>query len=135
MAKTTLERFGGFAPAAGQAPRVDSLGSLRRQTLVGLRWGAVTGQILALIIVSRVLGFSYPVLACSLTILASVLVNLAEFDGPRSPEAFFKRALREKGAVFIGVRVAPVELRRALDRATDSYTEAAAHLAGARQKG
>jgi len=65
----------------------------------------------------------------------TVLVNLSEFDGPRSPEAFLKRALAEKGAVFVGVQVTPAELGRVLDRVGDSYTEAAAYLAGARQKG
>jgi len=52
------------------------LGSLRRQTLVTLRWGAILGQTLALIIVSQFLGFEYPLIACGLTILASVIVNI-----------------------------------------------------------
>jgi len=72
---TTLRGFGGLASAQGYE-RVESLGSLRRQTLVALRWGAVLGQILALIIVSQFLGFDYPLLACGLTVLASVIVNL-----------------------------------------------------------
>lgn len=72
---TTLRGFGGFAATQGYE-RVESLGSLRRQTLVALRWGAILGQILALIIVSQILGFEYPLLACGLTILASVIVNL-----------------------------------------------------------
>jgi len=72
---TTLRGYGGFAAAQGYE-RVESLGSLRRQTLVALRWGAVVGQTLALIIVSQILGFEYPLLACGLTILASVIVNI-----------------------------------------------------------
>lgn len=75
MVDTTLRGFGGFAAAQGYEP-VESLGSLRRQTLVALRWGAILGQSLALIIVSQVLGFEYPLLACGLTILASAIVNL-----------------------------------------------------------
>lgn len=71
----TLRGFGGLAAAQGYE-RVESLGSLRRQTLVALRWGAILGQTFALIIVSQFLGFEYPLLACGLTILASVLVNL-----------------------------------------------------------
>jgi len=60
----------------GQAP-LAIIGALRRQTLVFLRWGAVIGQTLALLVVSQVLGFSYPLLACGIVILASVIVNLA----------------------------------------------------------
>jgi len=72
---STLRGFGGLAAAQGHE-QVESLGSLRRQTLVALRWGAVLGQILALIIVSQFLGFEYPLLACGLTVLASVIVNI-----------------------------------------------------------
>ena len=70
-----LQGFGGGAAAQGR-DQVESLGSLRRHTLVALRWGAVTGQILALIIVSQILGFAYPLLACGLAVLASVIVNI-----------------------------------------------------------
>ncbi len=55
---------------------VATLGSLRRQTLVTLRWAAVLGQALALIIVSQFLGFDYPLIACGLAILASAAVNI-----------------------------------------------------------
>ena len=71
-----LQGFGGLAAAQGH-DKVESLGSLRRQTLVALRWGAVTGQVLALIIVSQILGFAYPLMACGLAVLASVIVNIA----------------------------------------------------------
>jgi len=70
-----LQGFGGLAAAQGH-DKVESLGSLRRQTLVALRWGAVTGQVLALIIVSQILGFAYPLMACGLAVLASVIVNI-----------------------------------------------------------
>ncbi len=70
-----LQGFGGTAASQGH-DQVESLGSLRRQTLVALRWGAVTGQVLALIIVSQVLGFAYPLMACGLAVLASVIVNI-----------------------------------------------------------
>lgn len=70
-----LQGFGGVAAAEGY-DQVESLGSLRRQTLVALRWGAVIGQALALIIVSQILGFDYPLLACSLAVMASVIVNI-----------------------------------------------------------
>jgi len=70
-----LQGFGGFAAATGLAP-VDSLGSLRRQTLVALRWAAIFGQSLALLVVSLVLGFDYPVIECGLAIMAAVIVNV-----------------------------------------------------------
>lgn len=73
--ETNLSRFDGFLVAQNQG-RVESLGSLRRQTLVALRWGAITGQILALIFVSQLLGFDYPILACCFTVLASAIVNV-----------------------------------------------------------
>jgi len=65
----------------------------------------------------------------------TVLVNLAEFDGPRSLEAFLEKAMVQKGAVFVGVQLTPAELRRVLSRVGDGCTEAAAYVAGARQKG
>jgi len=51
-------------------------GSLRRFTLVLLRWAAVAGQALALLIVSLVLGFEYPIIACGLIVVLSALVNV-----------------------------------------------------------
>jgi len=54
-----------------------TMGRLRRYTIVLLRWGAIGGQILALLIVSQFLQFPYPVMACSIVIGSSVLVNLA----------------------------------------------------------
>lgn len=68
-----LRGFGDVANS-GQSS-VASLGSLRRQTLVGLRWGAILGQTLSLFIVSQGLGFEFPVLFCSLVIVASVILN------------------------------------------------------------
>jgi len=71
-----LKGFGGYAAATGLTP-VDSLGSLRRQTLVSLRWGAIFGQVIALIIVTLFLGFDYPLILCGLAIMAAVIVNIA----------------------------------------------------------
>jgi len=70
-----LQGFGGFAAASGLAP-VESLGSLRRQTLVTLRWAAIIGQSLALLVVSFVLEFDYPRIACAIAIIAAIGVNL-----------------------------------------------------------
>jgi len=52
------------------------MGSLRRQTLVSLRWAAVFGQSIALLIVAFVLGFELPILPCALVVLASACVNV-----------------------------------------------------------
>lgn len=43
---------------------------------MSLRWGAIVGQALALIIVSQFFGFDYPLIACGLAILASAAVNI-----------------------------------------------------------
>ena len=52
-------------------------GSLRRNTLVLLRWAAVLGQGLTLCIVSFILKFDYPFLACSAIVCFTALVNIA----------------------------------------------------------
>lgn len=58
-------------------PPARSMGRLRRYTLVLLRWGAIGGQALALLIVSQLFNYPLPVLACSLVVGVSVVVNLA----------------------------------------------------------
>lgn len=50
-------------------------GALRRYTLVLLRWGAVFGQLLTLIIVSQALGFTFAVGPSLAVIAAAALVN------------------------------------------------------------
>jgi len=56
--------------------RANTSGQLRRNTLVLLRWGAVVGQSLALLIVSQVLGFDFPLGPCLAMIGLSVFVNI-----------------------------------------------------------
>ncbi len=73
--KDTDRRAGLIQAIEPQKP-ARTMGQLRRYTLVLLRWGAIGGQILALFIVSQLLQFPYPVLACTFVIGASVLVNL-----------------------------------------------------------
>lgn len=51
-------------------------GRLRRSTLVTLRWVAIAGQLLALLIVREGLGYNLPLALCGVAIGASVLVNL-----------------------------------------------------------
>ena len=53
------------------------MGRLRRYTLVLLRWGAIGGQALALLIVSQIFNYPLPALACSIVVGTSVMVNLA----------------------------------------------------------
>jgi two-component system sensor histidine kinase RegB len=50
---------------------------LRLRTLVGLRWAAVGGQMLALLAARFLLGFEVPLLACLGVITLAVLFNLA----------------------------------------------------------
>ena len=52
-----------------------------------------------------------PVALCS---DGSVALNLAEFDGARSPEALLERALTQEGAVFVGVQLTSSEVHRIL---------------------
>ena len=64
----------------------------------------------------------------------TVVLNMSEFDGPRSLEAFLEQAMAQKGRVFVGVQMAPAEVRRVLARLDDGSQEAAAYVAGGRQK-
>jgi two-component system sensor histidine kinase RegB len=50
---------------------------LRLRTLVGLRWAAIGGQLLALLAARFLLGFEVPLLACLGVIVLAVLFNLA----------------------------------------------------------
>ena len=60
---------------AGRAPARTS-GQLKRNTLVYLRWAAIAGQCLALLIVSYVLKFNSPILPCLAVVGISVLFNI-----------------------------------------------------------
>ena len=63
------------APVAELRKRANTSGKLRRSTLVFLRWGAIIGQSIALLIVSQVLGFEFPLGPCLAIIGLSVFVN------------------------------------------------------------
>ena len=56
--------------------RANTSGQLRRNTLVLLRWGAIIGQSVALLIVSQVLGCDFPLGPCVAMIGLSVFVNI-----------------------------------------------------------
>jgi len=78
--KTSMLSFGGLSGRRSGSMTghvsVQRAGSLRRYTLVLLRWAAVAGQALTLLIVSLVLKFDYPVIACSAIVGFSALVNI-----------------------------------------------------------
>src|ERR1700747_1614250 len=56
----------------GAAPRE----RLRIRTLVSLRWGAIIGQMTALLVVRLVLDFDFPLLGCLGLVGLSTLLNL-----------------------------------------------------------
>ncbi len=64
----------------------------------------------------------------------TLLVNLAEFDGPLEPRAVLQRALKYGDRVFIGVPLSATEVARVIEAAHDGLVEASAGIAGARQK-
>lgn len=57
-------------------PLVPSESGLRLDTLIGLRWLAVGGQTLSVLVVYFVFGFSLPILSCLAVIATLVIVNL-----------------------------------------------------------
>jgi two-component system sensor histidine kinase RegB len=68
-----LDRTGPAWRQGGGAPGE----RLRLRTLVGLRWAAIGGQMLALLAARFLLGFEVPLLACLGVITLAVLFNLA----------------------------------------------------------
>ena len=69
----------------------------------------------------------------ALTSDGTVLVNVTHFDGPRSPAALLKRALAQKGKVFIGVVLSKEEVNDVLEQLRHGSAEAVAYVVGARQ--
>lgn len=70
----------------------------------------------------------------AVTSSGAVLVNVAHFDGPRRPERMLALACSQPGRLFVGVEVSHSELREVSERVEDSHIEAAAFVAGKRQK-
>jgi len=50
---------------------------LRAETLRKLRWIAILGQVTTILVTQFILGFELPLVACALTVLASVWFNIA----------------------------------------------------------
>lgn len=74
-ARNAAPQNSGDKPADRLVLPARTMGSLRRYTLVLLRWGAIGGQALALLIVSLGLGFPVPLLACATIIGISIIFN------------------------------------------------------------
>ena len=67
---------------------------VRLQTLTLLRWLAISGQILAILVASSILGLQIPVAACLVVVGLSVLVNLiVEYLFPQSQRLSESQAL------------------------------------------
>jgi len=64
-----------------------------------------------------------------------VLLNVARFDMPKRIDEIVKMALRQRGAVFIGVALSPAEVRRLLDEAAMILPNVTGPMAGRRQRG
>jgi hypothetical protein len=69
----------------------------------------------------------------ALTSDGAVLLNVAGFDVPKRLEALLRLAREQPGAVFIGLRLTPMETKAVDLNLYDACADAAAHLVGARQ--
>jgi hypothetical protein len=63
-----------------------------------------------------------------------VLLNVARFDMPKKVEEIAGMALRQRGAIFIGVVLSPAEVRRLLDEAAMLLPNATGPIVGRRQR-
>ncbi len=64
-------------PSQSMAPGRQESGRIRLTTLIIVRWIAVGGQILALLLVGVILGYKFPLWPCLATVAAAAVVNLA----------------------------------------------------------
>ncbi|HQP39699.1 MAG TPA: hypothetical protein PLI95_31160 [Polyangiaceae bacterium] len=64
----------------------------------------------------------------------TILLNTAVFDVPKRIEQLLELALRERGAVFIGIALAPHEVEQLRLQVDDAVLQAAFFTAGARQR-
>ena len=63
-----------------------------------------------------------------------VLLNVARFDVPKKVEEIVRMALRQRGAVFIGVALSPAEVKRLLDEAAMVLPNVTGPMVGRRQR-
>jgi hypothetical protein len=64
-----------------------------------------------------------------------VLLNVARFDEPKKIEEIVRMAVRQRGAIFIGVALSPTEARRLLDDAAMVLPNVTGPIVGRRQRG
>ncbi len=63
-----------------------------------------------------------------------VLLNVARFDEPKTVEEIVRLAIRQRGAVFIGVALSPAEARRLLDEVAMVLPNVTAPMEAQRQR-
>jgi hypothetical protein len=71
----------------------------------------------------------------ALTSDGDVLLNVARFDMPKKVEEIVRMALRQRGAIFIGVALSPAEVKRLLDEAAMLLPNVTGPMVGRRQRG
>lgn len=72
--------------------------------------------------------------ALAVTIDGDILVNVAGFDGSDAMPSILRRALAERGPLFVGVVLSTAERREALAWLANAAFEGAGHLIGRRQR-
>jgi hypothetical protein len=64
-----------------------------------------------------------------------VLLNVARFDVPKRIEETVKMAVRQRGALFVGVVLSAAEVRRLLDETAMILPNVTGPMVGRRQRG
>lgn len=64
----------------------------------------------------------------------NLFMNVAHVDRRLSPAQLLQWALRQRGALFVGVQLSPAEATRVLNWCADLHDEAVAYVIGARQR-
>lgn len=70
----------------------------------------------------------------AMTCNGDLLLNVAELDGPTDIASLMKRATAQSGAVFVGVVLDEAEVAGVVRRIMGTAREAAAFVAGGRQR-
>lgn len=63
----------------------------------------------------------------------AILLNVAMFDAPKTPERLFQLAISERGPIFIGIVVGTDELAQLRDDIDDAALQAAFRIVGSKQ--
>jgi two-component system sensor histidine kinase RegB len=81
-----------FEPSPGRSAATMAGGRVRLRTLILIRWVAIAGQLVALLVVHFGLGYPVPLPATLAAVAVSVVVNIWATVGRRSPERLGDRA-------------------------------------------